>query len=342
MTHERRRAASMVVDLITGLWRSQILHAGVVLGIFDALSSRPARDAISLASDLEVGSTGLYRLLRALGNIDLLVENREHAFTLTAAGELLTTTHPQSLRGMVRLEAGFQHYSAWRHLPELVRLNQSDGFGREFGVNIFELQNEDTEYAQIFHEAMFAYSASETDVVTQLVEDVNIDGVNTICDVGGGHGHLLERLLSEWPAVSGIVLDLPAVVADQQNHLRPPEIQRRCQYVSGDMFASVPRADVYFLKHVLHDWNEEECLRILSTIRRAASARTRLFICEWIVPEPDTPHFSKIVDIHMLCISTGRQRTIAEFNRLLTASGWKTGRFRQGEAPLGVLEAAVV
>jgi hypothetical protein len=143
--------------------------------------------------------------------------------------------------------------------------------------------------------------------------------------------------------VSGIVLDLPEVIADQQSHVKLSGIvRRRCQYLSGDMFSSVPSAELYFLKHVLHDWNDEQCFRILSTIRKAASARSKLFICEWIVPAPNTSHFSKIVDIHMLCISTGRQRTITEFDSLLTATGWKAGRLRQGEAPLGILEAAVV
>jgi len=146
-------------------------------------------------------------------------------------------------------------------------------------------------------------------------------------------------LLLANPGLQGIVFDLPEVVEDvPELWATKLALQQRCQYVAGDMFKAVSKADAYSLKMILHDWNDAECIEILSNIRKAAPAAARLFIVEHIVPEPDVPHFSKLFDIHMMCWGTGRERTEAEYERLLQLAGWKpTGSHYPTNRQMGVV-----
>ena len=188
---------------------------------------------------------------------------------------------------------------------------------------------------------MVSYSVAEAFAIRQEIRD-ELTEPALFCDVGGGHGYLLAELLKDRPKGSGIVFDLPQVTAEQDQHVtREGSLRGRCVHLAGDMFVSAPEADVYLLKHILHDWNDEECQRILSVIRKAAKPTSTLMICEWIVPGSEEPHFAKIVDIAMLCISSGRQRTVDEFTKLLSATGWAIESMRQLKgSSLAILKAA--
>jgi hypothetical protein len=137
----------------------------------------------------------------------------------------------------------------------------------------------------------------------------------------------------------GIVLDLPEVVQDMSELWATKlGLQQRCQYVGGDMFQAVPKADAYSLKMILHDWNDAECIKILSNIRKAAAGPARVLIVEHIVPEPGVPHFSKLFDVHMMCWGTGRERTEDEYVRLLEQAGWKlSGSYYPANRQMGVI-----
>ena len=137
------------------------------------------------------------------------------------------------------------------------------------------------------------------------------------------------------------MFDLPEVVAfHDAAALARAGLAERLTFVGGDMFAEVPAADVYILKHMLHDWSDEDCTAMLSVIRRAARSRARLLICEMLVPPPNQPHFAKLIDVHMMVVLNGRQRTHSELAALLEGSGWASGRLQSLEkSPLSVLEA---
>jgi hypothetical protein len=318
-------AAEQVIDLIFGRWRSQILAAGTELGIFDQLDRTAARTARELAADMGLDATLLYRLLRAQASIGLLVENSSGGFTLTESGDLLRTAHPCSLAAMARLEEGPQHYALWKHLPAMIRDGKQNAFVREFGHMAFDHAKADRDYAERFDQAMTSYSAAQAVQVLEALQGADLSGIRVFCDVSGGHGYLICALLGAYPGLSGIVLDLPAVVADSDAlWARKLGLEARCYYVGGDMFKEVPKADAYGLKRILHDWNDEECIAILENIRRAAAGPARVFIMEHLVPGPDVPHFTKLFDIHMMCWGTGRERTEAEYTELLRHAGWRT------------------
>jgi O-methyltransferase domain len=187
----------------------------------------------------------------------------------------------------------------------------------------FEHAQENQDYAERFKQAMTSYSAVQSALVLEALRGYDLSGIRTFCDVAGGYGHLICALLLANPGLRGIVLDLPEVVQDASELWSTKlGLQQRCQYVAGDMFEAVPRADAYSLKMILHDWYDVECVKILSNIRKAADGPARLFIIEYIVPEPDVPHLSKLFDIHMMCWGTGRERTEAEYTRLVEQAGW--------------------
>ena len=316
-------AGSKVVDLIFGRWRSQILYTGVKLGVFDVLAGNP-RSAASVGSELDVDAGMAYRLMRALGSLGLLNEESMRTFSLTPMGELLRRDHPHTLRGMTLLEEGPEHYAAWRHLPDLIKEGKQDGFVREFGQPVFEYPVQNAGYGEVFNEAMSSYSSIDNSLVLEALENYDFSGISHLCDVGGGQGYTLCNLLAKHPHMKGTVLELPSVIEDKQLLWADKMgLGDRCTYISGDMFKEVPTADAYMIKRVIHDWNDEECIQILSNIHRAAPQNGKVFIMEAVVPGPDTPHFSKLFDIHMIIVVTGRERTTEEYAGLLERAGWK-------------------
>ena len=313
-----------VVDIIFGRWKSQILYAGVKLGIFDVLNSLP-KSRTEIAKELGLDPELSYRLLRALGSMGFLKEHRDYNFSLTSMGELLRGDNPQTLRGITLLEEGPEHYAIWNHLTAMIKDGKQDGFVREFGQRIFDYAAGHPSYREVFNQAMSSYSASQTKLVLEALEGYDFSRIQHICDIGGGHGHLICNLLLRYPHLEGTVLEIERVISDK-NLLWANKMgiaSNRCKYVSGDMFQEVPDMDAYLMKMILHDWDDEECLKILSNIQNAAHTGARLFIVEHVVPGPDIPHFSKLFDIHMMCALTGKERTEEEYLTLLGQSGFK-------------------
>ncbi len=332
-----------VIDMIFGRWRSQILYAGVKLGVFDALSVGP-KSSTDLAAELCLNPALTYRLLRALGSLVLLKEEMDQMFSLAPAGEYLRKDHPETLRGMTLLEEGPEHYAVWKHLPAMIEDGNQDGFVREFGHPIFVHAVEDSEYGAVFDEAMSSYSSGETAMVLEALAAHDFSGISHLCDVGGGHGHLLCSLLAKYPDLRGTVYELPNVI-ERKDLLwaKKMNVSNRCEYVAGDMFKEVPRADAYLLKHILHDWNDAECVRILSNMHEEAPSGARACVAEVIVPGPETPQFSKLFDIHMMCATSGQERTEEEYVALFDRAGWRHVKtWYPASKLMGVVEAVKV
>jgi hypothetical protein len=322
-----------------GRWKSQILYAGVKLGIFEATSTTP-KSADQIAQELSLDPALSYRLLRALGSIGFLAERPDRSFTITSLGEVFRKDHPQTMRGIVLLEESPQHYAIWKHLPEMIRDGRQDAFVREFGQRIFDYIPANPGYAEVFNYAMVSYSATHSRLVLEALGGYDFSGIRTVCDIGGGHGHLLCNLLSKHTHLRGTVLELESTLRNKELlWAEKMGVAERCQYLAGDMFTQVPQADAYFMKMILHDWSDEECVKILSNIRTAAPPGGRVFVVEHIVPAPDVPHFSKLFDIHMMCALTGCERTEDEYARLLQRAGLEHVRthFPQSRL-LGVVE----
>ncbi len=261
-------------------------------------------------------------------------------FALAEQGRLLLADHPQSLRAMCLLEEGPEHYALWKHLPAMVRDGKQNAFIREFGRMAFEHAVADESYARVFDDAMTSYSAMQTAWVLDALADSGLEKAGSICDVAGGHGHLVCGFLKMYPRLQGIVLERPEVIANESRLWATKlGLLGRCRYVAGNMFEEVPAADVYTMKLILHDWNDAECVKILRNIHRSAAEGGRVYIIEHLVTEPGVPHFSKLFDIHMMCWGTGRERTAEEYGKLLQEAGWSfRGTHYPREGVMGVVE----
>jgi ubiquinone/menaquinone biosynthesis C-methylase UbiE len=316
-------APEVVLEIIFGRWRSQILYAGAALGVFDHLFEDHSIGVAALASSVGADPDLLYRLLRALAAIGLLTEDNRKGFRLTEIGVLLREEHPNSLKAMALREEGPEHYAAWKHLLPVLREAKPNGFFREFGMPLFEYVRKNPQYGAIFNRAMTDYSLVETEWALTALANEDFSKIHTLCDVGGGHGHLAS-LLSAYPGLQATVLDMPEVIGETDRLWAPKlGLTQRCRYHGGDMFSEVPSADAYVLKSVLHNWSDDECIRILANLRRAIVGAGRVFIIDFFVPGPEEPHFSKLFDIHMMLVLTGRERTAAEFSKLLAVAGWQ-------------------
>ncbi|MEA1932240.1 MAG: methyltransferase [Euryarchaeota archaeon] len=324
--------------LVSGLWSGRLIYTAVTLGIVDALDDTPTA-AGRLAEELELDAEATYRLLRTLAHYGVLTEDDDRRFTLTPVGEVFEPDHPQSMRAYLRCLHSPEWVSAMFHLPEIVEEGQPGGFTREFGTDIFEYIDANPEFGETFNDFMTAETRRQTEGILAALADA-VDGLSHLCAVGGGHGYLLSRLLDAHDHLDGTVLERPSVVDATADHWAPKlGVDDRCQYVAGDMFESVPTADGYLLKWVLHDWSDEECVEILSTIHDAAPADGRLFVIEAIVPGPDRPGFAKRLDMTMLVHMDGRERTDAEYRSLLEKAGWEVVNRRETDSDMSVLEA---
>jgi hypothetical protein len=329
-------------DLVEGLWSGQALYAAVQVGLFDRLDEEP-RAAETLATDLDLDPDATYRLLRALSHFDVLREDDSRRFALTPVGQFFRADHPRSVRPGLVLFHSPEWITAMTQLPDIVREGGSDGFVREHGRGIFDYMKDAPEFARAFDEFMTAMSHQHAAAVLGVLEEYDVTQFDRVCDVGGGQGYLCCQLLAQYPGLEGTVFDRPSVVAEE--HELPGElgVADRCEYVGGDMFESVPEADAYVLKWILHDWSDEECVDILSTVREAAPPDARLFVVEAVVPGPDQSHFSKQLDMAMLIHMGGRERTRAEYASLLDRAGWTiTDERVPPEGPMRILEATTV
>ena len=327
------------LDLIIGRWRSQILYTGVELGVFEYVSSQP-KNASEIAKVLNLDYNLAYRLLRALGSLGLLREGVNRDFTITQQGEFLRKDNPKTLRGIALLEEGPEHYALWKHLPTMIKDGKQNAFPREYGQKLFEFTDSNPLYREVFNQAMSSYSSIQTAWVTDALKGYNFSNVNTVCDVGGGQGHLLCSLLVKYPHLKGTVIELDSVI--KNNDLLWAEkmgVKDRCTYVGGNMFSKVPATDAYIMKMILHDWSDDECVKILSNIYNAASENGTVLIAEHLVPGPEEPHFSKLFDIHMMCVATGKERTVEEYVDLLKKTGWNhADTFQSQSGLMGIIE----
>ncbi len=310
-----------VVDTILGRWRSQILYTGVKLGLFESIGTIP-KPASEIAKELGLDASLSYRLLRALASIGFLNEKEGQSFSITPLGELVRKDHPQTLRGVILLEEGPEHYAIWKHLADMVKDGKQDGFMREFGLRIFDYIPQNPAYAEVFNYAMSSYSATHTKLVLEALKSYDFSNIRSLCDIGGGHGHLICNILHEHPQLQGTVLELESTIKDKELlWAEKMKMADRCKYLAGNMFQEIPSADAYIMKMILHDWSDEECVKILSNIQKASPANGRILIVEHVVTGPEVPHFSKLFDIHMMCALTGRERTEKEYAGLLEKSG---------------------
>ncbi len=323
--------------MITGYWVSQMVHVAAKLKIADLLAGGP-RTVEELAQATETHVRSLYRLLRALASVGVFSEDNEGRFTQTPLSECLRDDVPGSQRAMA-LMMGNEHYHCWGDLLESIRTGQT-AFDRLYGQPIFSYLSERSEDAKVFDAAMTSIHGRETQTV---LDAFDLTGVNVLADIGGGNGSNLIGVLSRYPQMRGVLFDLPHVVERATASLDQAGLSSRCEVVSGDFFDAIPVvADAYFLRHIIHDWDDDKAVAILRHIRRSMPEGARLLVVEHVLPPGDEPSFGKLLDLTMLLLPGGVERTAEEFRRLYERAGFRMTRIVSTDGDLSVVEGKPV
>jgi hypothetical protein len=324
-------------ELTTGFWVAKGIGAMVRLELADQFGEAPVA-ATELAAKRGLHAPSVYRLLRMLAAVGLLTEHADQTFTLTPVGALLRKDHPRSMRAMIELLLFEEHSRAWDELAESVRTGKISTDLVE-GKDIWAFFRGNHQRGAIFNDAMTSYSGMADDTVA---ETYNFGRHTVICDLGGGHGGQLAAILRRYPALRGFVVDQDYVVEGAKAKLHP-EFGDRAWAVAGNFFEVVPEgADVYIAKSIIHDWDDEKSIKILRNIRKVIPAHGCVQLMELTVAPPNIPDPGKFLDVHMMAMTGGKERTAQEFSELFGAAGFRLGEIRPTRSPMHVVEALPV
>jgi hypothetical protein len=322
--------------LITQYFASRALYAAAVLDVAQALASGP-KGIEELAETVGAHPLSLYRVLRVLAASGIFWEEQDRRFVNTPLSELLRADVPGSLRDLVLLFGDETSWRSWEAIVHSVRTGEA-AFEHLYGEKFFDFLQDHADTAAMFDRAMAAASSTTNAAV---VAAYDFSGIGTLVDVAGGTGSALCSILKATPGLCGIVFDLPHVGERAREFIATQGLGDRCEFAGGSFFEAVPAgADAYFMKHILHDWGDEECTRILGACRKAMSPEARLLICERIVPLGNEPSSAKLIDLHMMMTNHGgKERTEEEYRTLLAAAGFRIERVIPTRTPWSVIEA---
>lgn len=320
--------------ILWGLINSNVLARCVQVaaeyGVADVLADGKMT-ASEIADKTGLNEDALSRMLRLL-TAHGVFSYEDGFYQNSSISELLRSDHPQSMRSfgaMMNLPVFLESFAGLTETAKTGKPVKSFAeFMEYFAANPVQ--------SKVFNGAMADKSRA---VVPAVVDSYDFSPFKTIADIGGGRGHLIRSVLDRTPNVSGILFDLPHVIAESQS----ADTAERLQLQPGDFFSdSLPTADAYLLMEVIHDWNDEDSIKILSAARKAAAPGAKLLIIEAIVSEDAGPDFSKVLDIIMLAVTGGRERTPSEYENLLSSSGFRFERIIPTMSQYSIVEASVV
>jgi hypothetical protein len=321
--------------LLHGFATTATISAIVNLGVADHLADGP-RSASELARLTGANEDFLRRVLRYLASEGIFAEEAGDMFALTELSQWLRTGMPGSLQPRASFIGSTALWVAWSKLERSLKSGRS-GMQEAFGHSLFEFAKDDPETAAAFDTFMAGQTRASNAAV---IGSYDFAGIKELADIGGGRGALIAGILDANPGMRGILFDMPNVVANAPAVLESAGVANRCRIASGSFFDDVPAgADAYSLKFILHDWSDDDCVRILSNCRRAMSLGGRILIIEHILPEKSGPDYARYMDINMLVMTEGgRERTRDEFTRLLAGAGLEIRSATPTDIGLWVLE----
>jgi O-methyltransferase/methyltransferase family protein len=330
-------AAARAYELVNGFRASQLVRLATHLKIPDLLADGP-RSCAELSAATGVDANRLHRALRGLVGLGVLVEDEQGRFAKTEVGELFREAVPGSLSPLAKMLLP-ESYRAWEHFAETMQTGTT-GWQIAYGASLWELLARDPDYGQRFNRAMVAMSQTVAEFVAAGSDFAT---AHMIVDVGGGNGALAAAILRLHPGLRAIVCDIAAGLAGTHEYLAQHEVLDRCTIVESDFFESVPEGgDVYLLKNIVHDWDDEHATRILAACRRAMSSNSRILLIERLLPVrvTDEPvHLNAVMtDLQMMVQLGGQERTEQEYRSLLERAEFQFSRSVSGGL-LGLVEA---
>jgi hypothetical protein len=320
--------------MITGFWVSQAIGTMAELRLADRLGAG-ATTADELARQVGADERAMFRLLRACACLGVVTHDDGDRFSLTPLGATLRSDLPGSMGGLAIAQTAPGHWLPWGRLREAV-LTGKRQTPAALGCEIFEYYGRNLEEGGAFMSAMHGLAML---VASELVRLVDWSGVSTVVDVGGAHGALVSAVLRASPSCRGILLDLPHVIAEASERLAAAGVAGRCEALAGDFFEQVPAGDVYVLKQILHDWDDDQALVILRNCAEAMEPNGRVLIVETVIPDDRRPTPAQLMDLNMLVMLPGRERTAREYGDLIEKAGLRLRQLVQSASPFQIIEA---
>ena len=326
---------AVIFQLLFGKVTCFALGALARIGVADHMSD-DALPVEQIAAASGTHAPSLYRVLRTMASFGVFTESPGRNFALTPVGRLLRSDARGSLRHMAIMNTDHWTVEAYRHMDHCIRTG-GDGVTAAFGKHTFELFRDIPEQAETFHRAMTDFTAI---LVEELLPVADFAGFRRLADVGGGHGTLIRRVLSRFPNLQGVLFDLPEVAAGAS----PAE---RLSIETGSFFEKVPAGcDAYIMKHIIHDWDDGSCRRILSLMRdelaKMVPEMGRIFLAEMVVGTTSEPSPAKLLDMEMLVGTVGgKERTEVEFAELFAGAGLKLLSITPTHSPVCLIEAGL-
>lgn len=312
----------------------QAISVAAKLGIADLVAEKP-KTAEDLAQATKTNLAALRRLLRTLASLRIFAEDDASRFLNTPLSETLRSDHPDSVRALAILWGAPFFWRPWGNLEEAVTTGRP-AFERVYQESFFDYLIHHPADASVFDAAMTAVSSVD---VSAVLGAYDFSRFRRVVDVGGGHGALLHGILLANPHLQGVLYDLSVVITGAER-LRSGEVAARCEILAGNFFEAIPAgADLYVLKRIIHDWNDDSALKILTNCRRAISADGKLLLVDWVLKPPNESDLGKFTDLNMLVLLGGRERTESDFRELLGEAGFSLTRVIPTAGPHSIVES---
>src|SRR5690242_18944584 len=310
-----------ILQVVNGSYVAGAIACLAQLGVPDLVEAGP-KSAEELANQLNADPQALYRLMRATASVGVLSEGTDGKFSETPMSAVLRSNGKPSLRSFAIMGGREWHGRGWSQLEYCVRTGKQ-ALDKIYGTPVFEFFTQHPEEAQIFNDAMTALSTIDSPAVA---EAYSFDGIHSIVDVGGGHGLLLATILARNPGIKGTLYDIAHVIEGAKGGPLKPMMDR-CTLAAGDMFTSVPTgADAYIMKHIIHDWPDDLCQKILAACREGVNPGGKLLVVDGVIQPGNDFSPTKYLDLVMMIFPGGCERSEKEFRELFAASGWKLNR----------------
>jgi hypothetical protein len=331
----RPKPQEAMLDHIVGYWVSQMVFVVAKLGIADVLA-KGAKTPAAIAEQVGAHAPFVHRLLRTLASLGMFAETSSGRFRLTPTGATLRTGVPGSLRDFALMMVDDYNWSAWGGLFHGVQTG-GVAFDHVHGQRFFDYLVAHPDQEQRFAASMASISGAENGAIARAYP---FGRLTRLVDVGGAHGHLLATILRRHRKLRGLLYDQPQVVAGAAGSGFLAGLEDRVEVTAGDFFTSVPAgADAYIMKYILHDWDDDRCVRILSLCRDAMSPGGRVLVVENVLEPGNRPGWGKLLDINMMALLTGKERTRTEFHDLFARAGLRLRRVVSTASPISIVEA---
>jgi len=317
------------------MWAGKAAAVAASLRIPDVLAHGP-KTADEVAVAIGANASAVYRLMRGIASVGVLVAEPGRRFALTPVGELLRSDVPGSMRSVLVAEMAPGHWLPWGDLENAVRTGKPSA-PTALGMGLWDYYKKNAEEGFHFAQAMSGVSSMAMQAVLAAY---SFAGARKVVDIGGSHGSFLAAVLQRESAARGVLFDRPEVIEGAGATLVGAGVADRVERIGGSFFESAPAGgDTYLLKHILHDWNDDECVKILRCVREAMAPAARVVVVEMLISDKGPPSPAPLLDLNMLVMLSGKERTADEFGALFAKAGLALSSVTPTHSPFAVVEA---